>query len=184
MKKTAKITKLEGTQHEETGAFAAGNQLWKLRSRHGRPSKLKGFLGAFKSVLEHDHPVGRAIIFTDEKLIEMANRELDESDRISITTWRRYKAGGDDCPADPEGILDQIRELYVEALELQAENLFERLTDPDEKRSWQRYAWIIERKFDEWNLRQKTVDETEGPRQLVFRVVPDGGSAPALGDGG
>jgi len=43
-----------------------------------------------------------------------------------------------------------------------------------ESRSWNRYLAVIERKFDDWNLRSKSVDETPDLKKLVFRVAPDG----------
>jgi hypothetical protein len=39
--------------------------------------------------------------------------------------------------------------------------------------AWQKWAWILERKFGDWNLRSVTVDETPQPKQLVLRVKGD-----------
>jgi hypothetical protein len=54
-------------------------------------------------------------------------------------------------------------------LEQQKRNLFERLAE-EPPGAWQKWAWILERKFDEWSLRQRVVDETTAPKQLVLRV--------------
>jgi len=40
---------------------------------------------------------------------------------------------------------------YKKALIIQKENLFKKFSNDD--RAWQRWAWIIERKFSEWNLK-------------------------------
>jgi len=45
-----------------------------------------------------------------------------------------------------------------------------RAMDDDVPGGWQRYAWILERKFDEFNLRARSVDETPDVRRLVLRV--------------
>ena len=42
--------------------------------------------------------------------------------------------------------------LIKRALLTQKENLFKKFANDD--RAWQRWAWIIERKFSEWNLKQ------------------------------
>ena len=42
---------------------------------------------------------------------------------------------------------------------MQKKNLFLKLIEG--KGQWQRWAWIIERKFDEWNLRIKGKGKTE-----------------------
>jgi GTP-sensing pleiotropic transcriptional regulator CodY len=49
--------------------------------------------------------------------------------------------------------------LYKKALTIQKKSLFENLKNDD--KSWQRYAWIIERKFSDWNLKHLSeVDQT------------------------
>ena len=167
-------TEKDRPNHRPDGTFAEGNQAHTLRENVGRPRKLTRFLEAFKCVVYKPHPVGRAIIHTDKDLLEMTNRELDEKDRISVTTWERYKRGeGDDVNEKMLEDLSGFAEIYEDALIKQRDNLFERMMEKGEARSWGRWAWIIERKFDDWNLRKKSVDETPDRKQLVFRVAPD-----------
>lgn len=157
---------------DENGRFAQGNQLHKKRENVGRPSKLPRFLEAFACVVDVSHPVGRAIIHTDKDLLRMTNRELSEKDRISMTAFESYKRGDlDDDGGEMSLLLDEFYDIYMEALESQRENLFQRMMEKGEARSWGRWSWIIERKFDDWNLRKKQVDETPDRKQLVFRVI-------------
>lgn len=156
---------------DDRGKFAKGNQQHTRRVNHGRPCKLSRFAEEFKNVVETPHRVGYAIIYTDEELLRLTNRRLDEKDRVGYASFDRYKKG--ELQRDyPE--LEEFQELYMDALQRQKEALFDAMTGDGEERSWQRWAWIIERKFDSWNLRQKQVDETPDPKQLVFRV-DDGG---------
>ena len=46
---------------------------------------------------------------------------------------------------------------HLKALIIQKENLFKKFSNDD--RAWQRWAWIIERKFSEWNL--KNINENK-----------------------
>ena len=133
--------------------------------------KWQAFTEAMASVFEADHPVGYAVIFTDEELVDMVNEMLDEEDRISYRTFQRYKAGEikDD---DDVGIIPLFVSSYKRALRSQKANLQMKLAT-DVPGGWQRYAWILERKFDEWNLRAKSVDETPDVGRLVFRVIGD-----------
>jgi hypothetical protein len=134
-----------------------------------RPSKIQKFTEALRDVLETEHSVGYAIIYTDEDIVEMVNERLDPEDRITQRTFKMYKAGN--LKDDP--FLDVFLPLYKGALRQQSSNLFERLsTEPPG--AWQKWAWIIERKFDGWNMRAKTVDESPMPKQLVFSVKRDG----------
>ena len=128
-----------------------------------RPSKIEKFTIALKELLDTPHTVGYAIIYTDEDLVDMVNERLEPDDRVAIRTFKDYKAGK--IVSDP--FLDVFLPVYKGALRLQSANLFERLSQ-EPPGAWQKWAWVIERKFDDWNMRSKTVDETPTPRQLVF----------------
>ena len=135
------------------------------KREQGRPPKWENWTKVFEEVFNEDHPVGNVIIYTDEELVDMVNEKLDKEDRISYRSFRSYKAG----EIDDEGILSVFVACYKRAMRLQKANLQEGLvTEPPG--GWQRYAWILERKFDEWNLRSKSVDETPDVKRLVFRV--------------
>ena len=134
----------------------------------GRPPKIEKFSQAINEVMNRDHSVGYAIIHTDEDLLSMVNDILDPEDRVSERTFRNYKAG----ELKDQALLDVFLPLYKKALDGQKRNLFERLAD-EPPGAWQKWAWILERKFDEWSLRQRVVDETSAPKQLVLRVKRD-----------
>ena len=112
----------------------------------GRPSKLENFLVGMERVLNKDI---NSIILTDEELFISANAELPEEDRIGYTTFKQYKASS---IKEEKAWHSKFQSLYKEALGEQKKNLFNKLHD--DPQAWQRYAWIIERKFSEWNLRQ------------------------------
>lgn len=138
----------------------------------GRPSKIGKFTEVMRDILDTEHPVGFAIIHTDEDLVEMVNERLDPDERIDIRNFYSWKAGG--LTAHDE-LLCVFSSCYKRALRVQAQNLHERLAT-DVPGGWQRWAWILERKFDDWNMRSKTVDETPAPKQLVFTVLKEGES--------
>ena len=135
------------------------------KRRQGQQPKWEKWTKAMEKVFNHPHSVGYAIIYTDEELVDLVNEQLDEEDQISYRTFKRYKAG----EIDDEGIISLFVSLYKRALRDQKANLQQGLID-DVPGGWQRYAWILERKFDEWNLRAKSVDETPDVGRLVFRV--------------
>lgn len=110
-----------------------------------------------------------AIMHTDKELMVLVNELLEPDERISDRTFESWKAG--DSPDDPERLGVFLR-LYKRALIEQRGELFERLKE-EPPGAWQKWAWILERKFGEWNLRSVTVDETPQPKQLVLRVKGD-----------
>lgn len=110
----------------------------------GRPSKIAKFTEVLEKVLNDDI---NALIGTDEELIMVINDELSEEDRIHEQTFSTWKT---------EGIKDEkcqvFRSVYKRALWKQKKALFKSFKDES---NWQKYAWLIERKFDEWNLKYK-----------------------------
>ena len=154
------------------GKFAKGNQVHRQRENPGRRVKLCRFLEEMKRVLEFEHPAGRAVILTDFDLLRLTNERLEEKDRVSVsrfTGWKTYEFERE----EDRNLAEEFREMYSLALAKQKDSLFEAMLSEGEERSWHRYAWLLERKFDEWNLRSKTIDETPDLKRLVFvREVP------------
>lgn len=130
--------------------------------------KWETFTKKMDEVLNAEHPIGYAIIWTDAQLRDAVNEKLDEQDQISERTFRNYKSGeiGDD------DIMRVFVACYKKALRLQLDNLFFNFAEADPG-SWQKWAWLAERKFDEWNLKSRFVDETPEVKRLVFRVIGD-----------
>lgn len=112
----------------------------------GRPSKLKGFLVWMKKALEEGI---NAIILTDEELFIQANLHLEEKERIWYMTFKNYKSSS---IKEESEAYDEFLSLYKTAILTQKKNLFIKLQWDETQ--WQKYAWIIERKFTEWNLKK------------------------------
>ena len=156
-------------QLDDNGKFAKGNQLHTLRKRAGRKSKISRFVQEFECVISTSHPVGYAIIYTDEELVFLTNRRLEEVERVdssSLARWKKFEFADDRDRLEAE----RFRDLYEYHLLLQRDRMFEMMVSSGEKRSWGRWMSIIERKFDDWNLRHRSVDESVDRKQLVFRV--------------
>lgn len=130
----------------------------------GRPTKFtEEFVAAAMEVINDEQ---NALIFTDEELVFQINEKLPLEARISPATWKVWKAGD---------ISDDIRAqkffaLCQKALFKQKRNLFAAIDDPKNQR-WQKDAWKIERKFDDWNIKQKIT---------LAKAPEDGAAALAL----
>jgi len=115
-----------------------------------RPTKLTvKFIEATKAVLFKDI---NSIIHTDEDLLMLINELLDKKDRIHYNTLKNWKAKTKEGNELDE-LGSEFLSLYKKALSEQKANLFKSLKSDD--KAWQRFAWIIERKFGDWNIRQK-----------------------------
>lgn len=122
-----------------------------------RPTKLtKDWLKVAEKVINDDI---NAIILTDEELVFEINDRVEEDARISNRTFQRWKRAnkGEDEEEDKEE-LDEMGKSFVvlikRALLKQKKHLFDKFRE--EPNQWQRWAWIIERKFDDWNIQHKT----------------------------
>ena len=123
-----------------------------MSGKLGRPSKIDRFIEVAKDVLFRDG----LMLLTDEELVDEINENLDKKDRISQRTFKRWKANN----FDEEGEIGrEFCPLIKKALRSQKENLFKRFQN--DERAWQKWAWIIERKFSEWNLKKISESSTE-----------------------
>lgn len=86
----------------------------------------------------------------DEELIDSINELLPKEDQISYITFSKWKAG-DSQANNP--LFEEFLYLIKKALVKEKKRLLEKLET--DKIAWQRWAWILERKFDEWNIRSK-----------------------------
>ena len=119
-----------------------------------RPPKIsKELIEAFKDVIEGDNVI---LVCTDEEIFYLLNERLDEKDQICYKTFQNYKNGAETYDANyPElrPLFNEFLRLIKKALINEKINLFRKFkTEPI---TWQRWAWIIERKFDEWNIKDK-----------------------------
>ena len=113
----------------------------------------------------------RAIFLTDEELLFLINEKLieaKEEDKIfHERTFQRYKRKfvmrqaeseeeekEDPIPSMDEEYFEQFCRLIKKHLINQKQKLFQSMFSP--YKDWQKYAWIIERKFDEWNIKRKS----------------------------
>ncbi len=135
-----------------------------------RPTKLTdNFIEVATSIIFDDI---NAIILTDEELVMLINERLEEKERISDRTFRRWKDKNKDDKIEE---IDEIGKSFVllikKALTIQKRHLFEKFRE--EPNQWQKWAWIIERKFDDWNIKRKS-DITSGNKPIpIINVLQD-----------
>jgi len=125
------------------------NKIW-------RPSKLsEQRLNKAKEVLADED---KAVILTDDELFFLINDWLEQEYKVTERTFQSWKSKSIKCGSEEE-IEEEYWRLFVEFLRLikkalvnQKNCLYKELKDK-ENWQWQRIAWIIERKFTDWNLK-------------------------------
>lgn len=128
-----------------------------------RPSKLtENWLKAAEKVLNRGL---NGLVMTDEEIFSLTNMELPEKKRISDRTFERWKAGSQKHNA----FFKRFVALIKRVRQIQKENLFQMLKE--DKSAWQRWAWIIERKFPEWNIRQQIDLKGQVDKKIIFEEI-------------
>ncbi len=129
----------------------------------GAPAKLTGnVLTAINKVIDEN-----ILICTDEELVIEINNELPEDERFTYEAFSKWKRGLSQInnPYYPEFL-----RLIKKALIREKKRLLN-LLEKDDKQ-WQRFAWILERKFDEWNIKTKSeIDHNVTIPQLPTVIV-------------
>jgi len=110
----------------------------------GRPLKIsENFINAARKVINNIS----SIAWTDEDFLFEVNWELEQKDKISIDTFYRYQK-----KEEESSILKEFCNLLKKARN-QAKDELIRLVH-EGKQNWQARAWILERKYPEYNLKQ------------------------------
>lgn len=127
-----------------------------------RPSKIVKWTEALEKVLQDSSNV---LMCTDEELVMLTNDILDEDDRIHENTFKNWKAGN--ITEEYKEAYEEFLSLYKKALNKEKKSLMTRF-QADEWQ-WQKWAWIIERKFDEWNIRIKNENKNENTWEVIIK---------------
>jgi len=133
-----------------------------------RPSKIDKFIEVAKDVLFRDG----LMLLTDEELVFLINENLEEKEKVAQVTFKKWKSG-DYSELGETG--KEFLSLIKKALIIQKENLFKKFSNDD--RAWQRWAWIIERKFSEWNLKNINENKNENTHTGEIKInynLPNG----------
>jgi len=135
----------------------------------GRPNKFEAFARVMGELFDTDDWNAWVVACTDEDLLFMVNQKLPEDERVSARSWREYKSGSLPTSHVDYRCVDVFFASYKKALVGQKRLIADNLAG-DSPGAWQKWAWLLERKFDEFNLRSRVVDETPDVRRLVLRV--------------
>ena len=109
-----------------------------------------------------------AIILTNKEILFKINEAcVKNSERISINTFTSWRKHIGDLSDDKISPLEQkFLQIFMGALIRQKNLIFEKYFDSED---WKKWAWIIERKFEEWNLKSKQEIDHSGGVNITSR---------------
>lgn len=123
----------------------------------GRPTKLtQELIDTFKQVVNEN-----ILYCTDEDIFLLLNERLPKENQISHPTFKNYKAGK---VTEKNDLFEEFLSVIKKALINERRNLLHELRTTDGQ--WQRFAWILERKFAEWNLKHVSEVDIKGDMNI------------------
>jgi len=134
--------------------------------KRGRPFKMEAWVTQLEAVLTEEN----ILFLSDQDLRFLVNQRLDESQQISKRTFENWKSG-EFHPDDDTG--RKFLKCIEGALIKQKQFLAKKMIEDD--KNWQRFAWIMERKFDEWNLKKisERINKNENTNIIQIQASSD-----------
>lgn len=133
------------------------------RINNGRPFKMEAWTRELVIILENEN----VIFLSDIDLVFLVNRNLPDNCKISERTFKRWKAG----LFQPN---EEIGKEFMGCIELalirQKQNLGEKLLN-DKTGYWTRFAWILERKFSEFNLKHISENINKNEQATTINIT-------------
>ncbi len=131
------------------------------KENNHRPYKMTKFTTELTEVINT-----QSILFlTDKDLLFLVNDRLEDKDKINDRTFKNWKAGKFH---ENEEIGKVFFKCVEKALITQKQEIGKKLIE-DTTGQWTRYAWILERKFSEWNL--KHLSEFKNEQTQVIQIT-------------
>lgn len=129
----------------------------------GRPFKMQFWVHQLNMVLSDEE----ILFLSDEDLVFLVNRDLPQENKISKSTFEKWKAGKFH-PNEEIGkeFIGMIHLALIRQKQMLAKKMMEDTTG-----QWTRYAWIMERKFVEWNLKHISENINKNEQATVINIT-------------
>lgn len=132
---------------------------------HIEPVKFNAFFDAFEKVVDETFAV---LHWTDAEIVEETNDRLKPNEQITKRTFEGWKKSLIDGELSPD-IEQRFFRVYKKAVRRCKERLFNSIVTDD--KSWQRFAWIMERKFSETWGKSEERENDGGEQQQQITIT-------------
>lgn len=127
-------------------------------------SKMTKWLPALKEVLDSDN----ILLLSDKDLVFLVNQKLQPDERITDECFSMWKSNKRNAPSEEIG--KQFIELIQFALIRQKMSIERKMFDETNSTNWQRWAWLLERKFEEWNLKHISENINKNEQSTIINI--------------
>lgn len=109
-------------------------------------------------------------ILTDKDLVFLINERLSDADKVSQISFEKWKRIAKEEKEKVPNHFKEFRRLYKRALLIAKMQLLASLHEGGQQ--WQRFAWILERKFPSWKVKSLSDEQIEDKlnNEIEFQV--------------
>lgn len=135
----------------------------KIKKRpEGKQPKMEQWIVGLKKVLAEEN----IDFLTDEDLLFLVNSKLNKKNRIALRTFKYWQAGKF---APDEEIGEEFIYLLAVARIKQKQSIGQKMVD-EKGITWTKYAWLLERKFDDLNLKRITENINKNETTTIIQI--------------
>ncbi|MDX2000949.1 MAG: hypothetical protein SFW35_00825 [Chitinophagales bacterium] len=132
-------------------------------------TQLRQAVETFKTM--HQEPISLLPLDISDMLV-IINRSLPRRHKLQISTWLNYlnrDLTAKELPLNPV-LMDFEEFIHLQLIEMK-KLLMDNIKDGDAK--WQRYTWLLERRFNEWsrNPQRKTGNPKPTYSKIKYKAV-------------
>lgn len=139
-----------------------------------KKSKMTKWLPALKEVLDSDN----ILLLSDKDLVFLVSQKLQPDERSTDECFSMWKSNKRNAPSEEIG--KQFIELIQFALIRQKMSIERKMFDDTNSTNWQRWAWLLERKFEEWNLKHISENINKNEASTVIQITAGSDEQKAL----
>ena len=143
----------------------------KIVKWQGANTKLsKALINQFNAIADDESNA----VLSDEELCHVLNEGLKPEQRISYTTFKNWKNGTYIADSISEEALNAFLSCIKRLRIHQKKTHINAMLNDEGAGTWQRRAWLLERKFDDLNLTIKHDHTSDGQQMAQFNFIhPD-----------
>lgn len=129
----------------------------------GRPFKMMAWCLALSQVLEDEN----TLFLSDRDLVFLVNQKLPAENQVDKRTFENWKAG-------KFHVNEDVGREFIKLIEIslikQKQELGDKLLN-DTSAQWTRIAWILERKFAEYNLKHISENINRNENKTIIQIT-------------
>lgn len=138
----------------------------------GRPHKMESWCDALDIVLNDEN----TLFLSDKDLVFLVNKQLPSDCQVDKRTFENWKAGKFHPNEDiGRKFVEHIETSLIKQKQLLGQRLLNETTG-----QWTRYAWILERKFAEWNLKHISENINKNEHETIIQITAGNDEQKAL----